>query len=94
MEEFVGDRGSGDGGGRVDAGQWRWRKVAAAAARGWRRRRRKGGGSRMVSSWPEQGAAVAAATVAAIATAVRLLPRPSLSSHSRWKKLLFFSNDG
>ena len=61
----------------------------------WRRRWREGGGgssraaaATMVSSWPGQGVATVAA--AATATTVGLLPRPSVSSHSRGKKLLSF----
>ena len=38
-------------------------------------------------SWPGQGVAAA---VAAASTAVGLLPQPSVSSHSRWRKLLSF----
>ena len=33
----------------------------------------------------------AAAAAAAAATTVGLLPRPSVSSHSRWRRLLSFS---
>ena len=55
----------------------------------------------MVSAWPGQGVAavVAAAAVAqrraaaaSAATLVGLLPRPSVSRHSRWRRLpSFFS---
>ena len=51
-------------------------------------------------SWLGQGVVAAAArrcaaAAAAAAMAVGLLPRPSVSSHSRWRRLLFFfSNDG
>ena len=62
------------------------RAAAAAAA---------AGTAAMVSSWPGQGvvAVVAAAPRrrAAAATTVGLLPRPSVSSHSRWRRLLSFS---
>ena len=63
------------------------------------RRRSKGGGgggarlaaaagpTAVVSAWPGQGVA---AVVAATATMVGLLPRPSVSSHSRWRRLLSF----
>ena len=56
------------------------------------------GTTSVVSAWPGQGvAAVVAAAAArrraaAAATAVGLLPRPSVSSHSRWRRLpSFFS---
>ena len=57
---------------------------------GWQRRREGGGGTMVKYSWPGQrvAAVVAAAAAAtrrraAVATAVGLLPRPSVSSHSR-----------
>ena len=56
------------------------------------------GAAAEVSAWPSQGvaavvaaAAAAARWRAAAATAVGLLPRPSVSSHSRWRRLLSFS---
>ena len=95
LEEKLGrrwrrDARGGDGGGGA-------RAAVAATAQG--RQRSKGGGSTMVSLWPRQGVAAVAAAVAArrramtkatAATTVRLLPRPSVSSHSRWSKLLSF----
>ena len=90
--------------------RWRRCWTAATAAKQGRRRRLEGGGggarsaaaagaAAEVSAWPGQGvAAVVAAAArrrAAAAAAVGLLPRPSVSSHSRWRRLLsFFSNDG
>ena len=80
--------GDGDGGGVGD------RDDGGAAVQG---RRCKGGGGggladgsvvRKVTeknSWPGQGVAAAAAE-----TPVGLLPRPSVSSHSRWRRLLSF----
>ena len=55
--------------------------------------------------WPRQGVAAVVAAGAAVArrravaasvvaTAVGLLPRPFVSSHSRWRRLLSFLNDG
>ena len=49
--------------------------------------------------WPGQGVAAVIAVAAAVAqrravaaaTAVGLLPRPSVSSHSRWRRFLSFS---
>ena len=104
-EVSLGRKMTGDGGeGTVG---W-WRCWTAAVAEQGRRRRLKGvyGGARsaaaagttaVVSAWPGQGVAavVVAAAVAqrrAAATAVGLLPRPSVSSHSRWRRLpSFFS---
>ena len=74
--------GDGDGGGG-DSGA----AAVAAAAQGRRRRLGDRGVAVMVSSWPGRGVA---AVVAAAAVAVGLLPRPSVSSHLRWRKLFFF----
>ena len=53
------------------------------------------GTTAVVSAWPGQGVAAVVAAAAAAATAVGLFPWPSVSSHSRWRRLLsFFSNDG
>ena len=95
---------------KVERVLWRWRRcwTAAAAAEQGRRRWLEGGGggarsaaaagaAAEVSAWPGQGVApVVAAAAAAAAAAVGLLPRPSVSSHSRWRRLLsfLFSNDG
>ena len=88
-----------------EVGRRRW---AEAVAEQGRQRRLKGGGggarsasavaaaavAMLVSSWPRQGVAAAARRrAAAAATAVGLLPRPSVSSHSRWRRLISFSND-
>ena len=95
-EEELGMAGGGDGGG-VDGG--------VAVQRGRRRRKGGGGGARAAAaaawgrrhreeateknSWPGQG--VAAVVAAAAATAVGLLPWPSVSSHLRWRRLPYFS---
>ena len=82
--------------------RWRGRRcggleVAAAAAQG---RRRLGDNSVAKKDWRRGTAAVTTgmsswlgqglAAVAAAATAVGLLPRPFVSSHSRWRRLLSF----
>ena len=99
MEGGVAERfGEEDDRRKAERVQWRWRRcwTAAAAAEQGRRRRLKGGGSGArsaaaagaaaeVSAWPGQGVAAVVA-----AAAVGLLPRPSVSSHSRWRRLLSF----
>ena len=87
---------------KVERVQWRWRRcwTAAAAAEQGRRRRLEGGGggarsaaaagaAAEVSAWPGQGV-TAVVAAAATAAAVGLLPWPSVSSHSRWRRLLSF----
>ena len=79
-----------------------WRGMLAEVERGggaggedggtavqWRRRRLEDGGVARTAKknpWPGQGVAA----VVAAATAVGLLPRPSLSSHLRGRELLSF----
>ena len=100
-EVSLGRKMTGEGGeGTVG---W-WRCWTAAVAEQGRRRRLKGGGggarsvaaagtTAVVSAWPGQGVAAARRrAAAAAATAVGLLPRPSVRSHSRWRRLpSFFS---
>ena len=86
-----GERGAGEGGGAGGEG-------GAVVLRCRQRKGGGGGGGRLGTaalaaitgkySWPGQG--VAAVVAAAAAMAVGLLPRPSVSSHSRWRNLLSF----
>ena len=67
--------------------------VAAEAAQG---RQRLGDGGVAMSGGGRHGgegvaAVVTSAAAAAVATAVGLLPRPSVSSHLRWRRLPSFS---
>ena len=95
--------GEGDDWRKVERVQW----GGGGAGQQRRRSKGGGGGARLaaaagttavVSAWPGQGvaavvaaAAAAARRCAAAATTVGLLPRPSVSSHSRWRRLLSFS---
>ena len=99
-KRMTGARWRGYSGGGGGAGQQQRRRSKGGGGGGGARSAAAAGAAAEVSAWLGQGVAavVAAAAqrrVAAAATAIGLLPRPSVSSHSRWRRLLsFFSNDG
>ena len=96
---FTGDGAIGEG---EERGTGWWRDGLEAATVAWGRQRREGDQQRCaavtatvarwpaaattaMSSWPKQGVAAVGA-----ATAGELLPQLSVSSHSRWRRLLSF----